>query len=1087
VGALDLIRNAFRSPADRRLYEAERAAEVWSSAPAPSPALAAAAAAAPVRTPSIDWTRDQPPSAPTRFAFKPGYSDVTYQQFSAPLAFDGFGLDRILAANTMHRLGTFYESSALMVAVCGFAPVLAALQQAIAPILALPRHVHGGDRGLARLVAGEIEEMLVPRGGLLPSPYFPPQLWGTTAIYLRMMGFGCWQHIDGDMDPETGVRPRYTRIAEPWAIQRTRSPRKTIFYSTQGPVEICNDGKFTLLEDENEGHLTGAVLALGTEAAAGRLTQDARLKWLDYFASPKFALTLPQHVATAGQAGSAFVEAMENVYHPDGRVTLPFGSKLEAIAISGEGAGQFRDAIIDGIIHIFMVLTGSAGTIGSGGPTGGGPYQPKDGGVWEVKHHLVTRPTLVMVRGTNQGIIAPYSDGNYGDQIEASKRAGVWKYPVIEVPVPQPDRDERVECMAKRYKALTDQVMAERAAGGVVDQGRVETLASDFEVKPFTLADQEPRGADIPEYLVEQKVVAPDEVRERLGLPPLPGGMGSMERLAKERAAGGDQAGALAKVDAAETKDTGKVADAAAQDAGEEPAAVARAPAPDHAALDEAAKRLDAALAEIDALPDDPDAYDDGEAEPEGAQAHVGALRIRADKDALGHGSDPKGGSKAKPKGTKDGLGKSKAAGEAREASKDAQAATEAAKASGKHDAARAAHEAAAEQHRAAAKASRKAEYKAAHEKVAAEHEAHAKEHAALHEASKTKPAGPDPSKFSKSETGRSAAKQTERAKLATETAKSAKTVDERVTAHRDALDEHHSAQLLHEKAAERTKNVEARLAHLDQAKIEKRAADQHRAELFKAREERDAERSAKGAAPAAEHGKGAAHEFLFGGSPHGSPVAGLNKSEDFSRQPQAAEFAKRTADVEKKIGNMPENVQGALTKMGVRHEVVGQLGHGPTAQLAGRTTIDGRSWEKVGGVYQHGDGGAYTAIASGFDHGGTALHEIGHSVDYNTSRDAVAHSDKPWFRSIHESASTKGADGKSAIDKWAAEINGPASYFEGTGGNKESGRRELFAQLWCDSYHSAGSRAAVDRHFPGYRDQMAKELHADWKKRGAV
>ena len=563
MGALDIVRGVFRSPATKRLYEAERAAEAWSSAPTPSPARAAAAAG--TGTPPIDWTRDQPPASPVQPGFRAGYSDVTYQQFSAPVAFDGFDFDRIYAANTAHRLGTFYESSALMVAVLGFAPVLAALQQAIAPILALPRHVHGGSSELARLVTTEVAEQIVPRGGLLPSPYLPPTLWGTLAIYLRMMGFGCLQHIDGDMDSETGIRPRYTRIAEPWAIQRTRSPRKAIFYSTGGPVEICNDGKFTLIEDEQEGHLTGAVLALGTEAAAGRLTQDARLRWLDFFSSPKLVATLPQFVPTGGEAGNAFVAALETIYGPEGRGVLPYGSKVEAVSINGEGATQFNSAIVDAIIHVFMVLTGSAGTIGSGGATGAGPYQAKNGGVWDVKHHLVARPTLAMVRGFNQGHIAPYI---------AQYPLALAECPVLEVPIPQPDRAERIKSEIDRYRALTDQVAAEKSVGAIVDQQRVNTIASDFEVKPFALADRDPKVGEIFEYHIEQKLVAPDEARARLGLPPLPDGMGSVERLAEERAAGGDETGALAKVDAAEVKDNdnGAGEDAAAQEADAAPA-----------------------------------------------------------------------------------------------------------------------------------------------------------------------------------------------------------------------------------------------------------------------------------------------------------------------------------------------------------------------------------------------------------------------------------------------------------------------------------------------------------------------------------
>ena len=564
MGIFDLIRSPSRwlsSPATRRLYEAERAAEVWSSAPAPN-------ASAPA-TPGIGWTREQPPAPPTSFTFRPGYSDHTYEQFSAPLAFDGFSLDRIRAATTMHRTaGNFFETSALMVAVLGYAPVLAALQQAIAPILALQRHIHGGEKGLARLVASEIEEQLLPSGGLLPSPYFPPTTWGTTAIHLRMMGFGCWQHIDGDMDPETGVRPRYTRIWQPWAVQRTRSPRKAIAFATSGPIEICNDGKFTLIESVDEGHLhQAAVLAVAPEAATGKLTQEARLRWLDFFSSPKLVGVLPEHVPTEGKAGDAFLAAVDTIFGPDGRGVVPYGGDVKAISIAGEGADQFNATIIDGLIHVFMVLTGSAGTIGNGAPAGGQgvPYQPAKGGAWTVRHDLIAQPAIALATAANQGHVAPYCDQNYGEAIARAKRAGAWKYPVLEIPVPAPDREERIANAVTRYKALTDQVTAEKAAGAIVDQPRVDKLAEAFEVKPFTLADADPKVGEIREYHITNKIVAPDQVLARLGLPPLPNGAGSPERLAQERLAGGDETGALAKVDAAEAKD-GAPEDAAAEE-----------------------------------------------------------------------------------------------------------------------------------------------------------------------------------------------------------------------------------------------------------------------------------------------------------------------------------------------------------------------------------------------------------------------------------------------------------------------------------------------------------------------------------------
>lgn len=562
MGLLDRARSFVLSPADRRLQAAAR--EAFQDAPRPSDALAVRSEIGgppqgPPRSPPIDWRQDQPPPPPSRFGFQPGYSDHTYQQYSAPLGLENtFDLDAVRAAVARHRLGYFWDTSALMVAVMGFAPVLAALQQAVAPILALPRHVHGGDKGLARLVAVEVEEALCPRGGLLPSPYLLPTLWGTMAIHLRMMGFAVLQHVDGDPDPETGVRPRFTRFWPPWAVNIYRAPRKVIALTSEGPVEVLNDGKFTLVADEEEGHLSAAILALGEETFAGKITQQSRLSFLNFFGEPKLWATPPEHVATgiddADGTGGAFWSCIQTIRGPGGFGVLPHGSDLKAVGISGEGSNAFSSALLDSIIHIFMVLTGSAGTIGASGVQGAGPYQAQKGGAWSVRHDLIARPTLAIVRALNQGHVAPYVDQNYGDEVARARRAGVWKDPVLDIPIPAPDRDERTAADAARQKLLIEIVQGERAAGAPPNQDRVNKLASIIEAQPFTLVDG---GVPITIEAVEKKLAAVDEWRVQQGVAPLPNGAGSVERLAEERMKGGDETGALAKVEAAEVKAPG--------------------------------------------------------------------------------------------------------------------------------------------------------------------------------------------------------------------------------------------------------------------------------------------------------------------------------------------------------------------------------------------------------------------------------------------------------------------------------------------------------------------------------------------------
>lgn len=507
------------APADRRL------AAAWEGAAQPAHGARSAIVPfsggpqTPSRAPAIDWIRADVAPSPREFSYQQGYSDHTYENRSAPQVFDGFDLERIRRAVTLHRLGNFYESSAMMVALLGFAPVLAALQQAIAQILALPRHVKGGDRGLAKMVAAEVEEMIAPAGGLLPSPYLPPQLWGTMAIYLRMMGFCVLQHVDGDPDPETGIRERYTRIWEPWAVRFQRSPRRWIAITTEGEVEICNDGKFTLVIDENEGHLSGAIVALGPEVLGGKITQEARNGWLDFFGRPKLYATLPEKIQTSGPAGLDFEAAVETIYGPDGRGVLPFGSTLSTVALPGVGASQFREALYDTIAMIGMVLIGSNGTL-----TKEGVYTAP--GYFDVRHDLIARPAAAMVRGIN-GMIAGYCDINYGEQIARAKKAGVWKYPVLGIDLPDPAQDARIASIVTAEKARCEILDMRKASGIETNQDDADKLAEDLKVRTVKLAATPP-GASSFAYDQENGVITINQRLEELGKPLDETGRGDM-------------------------------------------------------------------------------------------------------------------------------------------------------------------------------------------------------------------------------------------------------------------------------------------------------------------------------------------------------------------------------------------------------------------------------------------------------------------------------------------------------------------------------------------------------------------------------
>lgn len=547
-GLLDRLLSLFRSPADRALDAASAAA--FGSAAQPGTALAlpfSGGMQAPTQAPAIDWTGEG--MAPHGGTAPPGYLTHTYKSGGAPVGFEGWSLPRVRSAIALHRLGIFWESSLLMIALLGFAPVLAALQQAIAPIFDLDRYIRGGEKGLARDVRQDLEDALVPRAGLLPSPYLPPTLWGTMMIYLRMMGFCVLQHVDGDPDEETGIRPRYTRIWPPWAVKYERTIGKWFAYTTETMIEIANDGHFTLVCDTLEPHLTdAAIVAIGEEVLSGRLIQQLRNTWFFRYGNPKLVGVMPEKVATNSAAGQAFFASVQTIVGPDGVGNIPYGSDIKMIGLDSKASNSFGAGLTSVVLHIAMVLVGSTGTGIDAGEAGtGGVYQPQKGGKWGVRHDLIARPLACIVRSLNAGHLWFYCEGNHGNDIRAARRAGTWVDPTIDIPLPKPDQEERIAAKGARYKLALEIVAAAYEDDIAVTADWLAKLCApaclDLD-PPLTLGTV--AGPRILAWHVSEKVVAPDQVLAALGLPPLPGGAGTPKRLAEERLAGKDASGTKA-------------------------------------------------------------------------------------------------------------------------------------------------------------------------------------------------------------------------------------------------------------------------------------------------------------------------------------------------------------------------------------------------------------------------------------------------------------------------------------------------------------------------------------------------------------
>lgn len=467
--------------------------------------------------PAPNWDSDQPRPAPVTVPYTPGYSDRTFQSFSAPIGFDGFTLPRVRGAISQHRQGLFLESSTLAITVLTFAPILAALAQRMAPALALPRMVKGGTGGLTGYLSADVEAQLAPRAGLSPSPYFPPTLWGAMGFDLTFMRFSVLQHVVGTADPTTGVMPVYTRQWPTWAVQYYRYRKTFVAITDAGPIDICNDGHFTLVADATEPHYEGAIVALGEEAYDGLATKRARASWIDKYGNPKLVGTMPANVAVNSPEGRDFFAALATLRGPDGFGALPFNAKLEWQSLVSGQSTALADALGSNLILTAMAILGTDGTVAKGAT---GVYaSPMFEGIART---LVDRDIKAMVRGVNLGHVKTWLDLNYGQTIAAERVMGRWISPVLDIPLPDPDADARIKSLAERNKAVVDQVVAERDSGMVVDQDRVDQLCKAYDVAPMRLADVQPAiRLDIAPTDVA-KVVTADQILASQGLPPDP-------------------------------------------------------------------------------------------------------------------------------------------------------------------------------------------------------------------------------------------------------------------------------------------------------------------------------------------------------------------------------------------------------------------------------------------------------------------------------------------------------------------------------------------------------------------------------------
>jgi phage gp29-like protein len=197
---------------------------------------------------------------------------------------------------------------------------------------------------------------------------------------------------------------------------------------------------------------------------------------------------LPEGVKATSPEGRAAIALMKALHKPLSGGVAPHGMEIKWLESTSQAWQIYREIISGNDRDIPRVLLGQDGTTRAEG----GNYV-KDGVLMGVRNDIVEGDLEMLSRGLLEGVFRPFAWLNSGDVGAASRL--VWR-------MPDPDRDQRIASYGTRSVAYTSDVQARRAAGSVIDQALLNTLAARYEVEPMTLAPEvevEPDAEDAAE------------------------------------------------------------------------------------------------------------------------------------------------------------------------------------------------------------------------------------------------------------------------------------------------------------------------------------------------------------------------------------------------------------------------------------------------------------------------------------------------------------------------------------------------------------------------------------------------------------
>lgn len=476
-----------------------------------------------------------------------------------------------------HKRGTFEMSWQLWLDMTSLPAIKAAVEQRLASPCGIPWHVDGPTRAPQRFeteTARAVEREYLSR------------LRRSTLSDVIGMGFSVWQHPSA-VNPTTLRREILT--VERWPISRVRytatpfpdvwQPGKWIerYYAIQfgigpsmgstmyGPQDARigawdahgnemkipdgaflagasnvwvrfiqlprpgeTDGHWTVIGEGDQPHMNASILALDVSYVGGAILTRSGYNLAKTLGRQSPTMELPPDVMPNSPEGKDAGNLLADIGTRPTAGVMMNGSKIGAFSLTAQNADLFPAFKAGNLEDVELAILGRSGTMAKEDAQ----YVAAKGPVVRVPEKLIRRDVGVVEKGASL-LFTTVARQNVAD-IDEIRLVG---------DLPDTEQDERRMAKGERMLKVAAILKAEGEAGCVVDQDRARAVARELGTIAPTVGGT---GETFEQWHVQEKVVAPDIVLAALGCDPLPNGAGSPERLAEERLAGKDKAGAKA-------------------------------------------------------------------------------------------------------------------------------------------------------------------------------------------------------------------------------------------------------------------------------------------------------------------------------------------------------------------------------------------------------------------------------------------------------------------------------------------------------------------------------------------------------------